>query len=365
MNQDFGFSPWVAISAAALCLVAWTAGCREEVLEPVDVVRPVKMMTVGGGGAAGKIEYPGSIKSAQRSEMAFEVPGKIVEFPVLEGQQVEAGQILARIDARDFEARLASANAQVNKAQADYNRGQSIRREDPGAIAQVTLDAYRQALEVARAAYQEAEKAVEDTILRASFTGTVARKLVDDFANVQAKEPVLILEDDEHLEIQITIPEQDIVRGQRDLSPEQRAEQLKPAVVLTSIPDRSFPARIKEFSTTADPVTRTFQGTLAFDRPEDLRVLPGMTAKVVIDRSRMRVPQASTRVPASATMTDDSGKAFVWVVDPSAMRVSRRSVELGQLSGSEVEVRGGLSEGDVIVTTGVHSLRDGMQVRRF
>jgi len=347
---------------AGLCIIAGTAGCKEEAPPPVEVVRPVKMMTIGEAAGAGKLEYPGSIRAALRSEMAFEVPGKIIEFPVLEGQRVEPGQLLARLDARDFEARMASARAQVNKAQADFDRGQSIRREDPGAIAQVTLDTYQQALEVAQANYQEAEKAVQDTILRAPFAGTVARKLVDDFANVQAKEPVLILEDDDHLEIQVTVPEQDVSQGRRDLSLEQRTRVLDPKVVVSSIPDRSFPARLKEFSTTADPVTRTFVATLAFDNPKDVRVLPGMTAKVMVDRSRAA---GTERVPVTAVLTDDSNKPFVWLVDPSTMRVSRRSVELGQLTDSEVEVRSGLSEGNVIVTSGVTNLREGMQVRRF
>ena len=353
------------ICSAVFCLLLLGPGCGKEAPEAVEMVRPVKLMTVGGTGAVGKLEYPGSVSAAQRSEMAFEVPGKIVKLPVLEGEDVEEGQILAQLDARDYEARLASAQAQVNKAKADYNRGQSIREEDPGAIAQITIDTYRQALEVARASYQEAEKAVEDTILRAPFAGKVARKLVDDFANAQAKEAVLILEDDSHLEIQISIPEQDAVRGRRGATTEEVTELLKPTVEVSAIPNRSFPARIKEFSTTADPVTRTFQGTLAFDKPTGVQVLPGMTAKVVIDRSRVETAREGTLIPASATRTDETGAAFVWVVNASTMKVSRTEVKLGHLSGSQVEVLSGLENGDQIATSGVHHLRDGMKVRRF
>ena len=70
-------------------------------------------------------------------------------------------------------------------------------------------------------------------------------------------------------------------------------------------------------------------------------------------------------VPASAARTDESGEAFVWVVDATSMKVQRRPVTLGQLSGSQVEVGSGLQRGELIATSGVHHLREGMQVRRF
>ena len=71
------------------------------------------------------------------------------------------------------------------------------------------------------------------------------------------------------------------------------------------------------------------------------------------------------RIPANATVSDDEGKPFVWRVDPSSMRVHPAPLELGELSGSEVSVLGGLSDGDLIAISGVHQLREGMAVRRF
>ena len=64
-------------------------------------------------------------------------------------------------------------------------------------------------------------------------------------------------------------------------------------------------------------------------------------------------------------MTDDSNDPFVWVVSPSSMTVKRTSVQLGNLTGSDTEIRAGLKGGDLVAISGVHSLRDGMQVRRF
>jgi multidrug efflux pump subunit AcrA (membrane-fusion protein) len=63
--------------------------------------------------------------------------------------------------------------------------------------------------------------------------------------------------------------------------------------------------------------------------------------------------------------TDESGKAFVWTVDVSSMKVRRTPVELGELSGSSIEVLKGLKGGDTIAISGVHQLREGMSVRSF
>ena len=74
---------------------------------------------------------------------------------------------------------------------------------------------------------------------------------------------------------------------------------------------------------------------------------------------------AALSVPAVATLADDAGDAYVWVLDESTMTVSRRSVRLGELSGSQVLITDGLSPGDQIAASGVHHLRDGMKVRRL
>jgi RND family efflux transporter MFP subunit len=354
-----------ALLVPLVAMILSIVGCaKEEVGEAAPVVRPVKIFTVGSGTAAGGFEYPGTISAAQHAEMAFEVPGRVVEFPVIEGQAVEEEAVLARLDARDYEARLASAEADLNKARADHARGQRLRKEDPGAIAQVTLDTYKRSLDVAQATYQETKKALDDTILRAPFGGRVAQKLIDDFANVRAKQPVLILQDDSHLEIDFNVPERDVVWGKADVSKEEATRRVRPEVVVTSIPGRRFEARIESFTTTADPVTRTFQMTLAFDNPADVQILPGMTAKAVIARRPGERGQGLI-IPAAAVLTAGGEGASVWLVAPESMTVRRTRVEVGDLTGENVLVRGGLKQGDQIAVSGVHRLKDGMQVRRF
>lgn len=357
---------WVAASVVGLCLSVAAAGCgKEEPAEEKPVARPVKLLTIGKSEQGEWIEYPGTIKAAQSADMGFEVPGRIIARPVKEGERVKKGTVLARLDDRDYVARLDTAKANLRKAQADYQRGQSIYAEDSGAISKENLDAYRRAVEVSQAKLREAEKAVEDTMLRAPFDGVMARKLVDDFANVNAKDPVLVFQDDSHLEIQVNIPERDVTGERRRETNEKVTARLKPEVVVTSLPDHSFPAQVKEVTTETDPVTRTFQATLIFDNPENVAVYPGMTAKVRVKASRVREASGRIAIPVNTAVADANGNAYVWLVDPSSMTVHRRPVELGDLFGSDVEVKSGLANGDIIAASGVHQLREGMGVRKL
>ena len=142
------------------------------------------------------------------------------------------------------------------------------------------------------------------------------------------------------------------------------SSRTKPEVRISSIPDRSFPARIQEFATTADPTTRTYQATFAFENPADVTIFPGMTAKVTLHISGLEGSGGGFAIPAKAALADEKGDAFVWVVDPAAMTVHRRPVTLGEMSGSTVAVQDGLASGDQVAISGVHQLREGMVVRR-
>ncbi|NIR32387.1 MAG: efflux RND transporter periplasmic adaptor subunit [Gammaproteobacteria bacterium] len=349
-----------AVLAVLSCSFVLLA-CEKTPVEQAPIVRPVKIQTIGDAGLMGRQEYPGTIRAFQNAEMAFEVPGRIIEFLVQEGDFVTEGDVLARLDDRDYQAQLKAAQASLRKAQADLNRSLSIYKEDPGAISQETIDRDRKAAEVAQAQVEVAEKAVEDTELRAPFSGRMARKLVEDFQNVQAKEPILILQDTSTLEIEVNVPERDIVHSDPNRSKEQITARTEPKVIVSALPDRGFPARVKEFATTADPVTRTFAVRLLFDNPADVAIMPGMTARVQITVDRER----AWSVPVTAAQADESGNAYVWRVDESTMTVSRAPVELGDMSEEYVHIESGLEEGNRVAVSGVTQLREGMQVRSY
>ncbi len=364
MSTGFGPSGAVARALATTMALALAAlACGDEPAPQAPVARPVKIFEVRAGDGGPVLEFPGRISPARQADMGFEVPGKIIEFPAEEAQRVSQGTVLARLDPRDFEAQLDKARANLNKTKTDFERFQYLYKQGVNPLSDV--ERHQRRFEVAEASYRTAEKAVDDTYLKAPFDGIVARKLVQDFVNVQAKETVLILQDDSTLEIKVSIPERDFAQMTPGLTIAERNARTVPTVTLSSMPDRGFPARIKEFATTADPVTRTFEATFAFDNPVDVTVLPEMTAKVTLHRRGPSLGTSELAIPANAVVTTEGGGASVWVIDPESMMVRPAQVVLGDLSGSQVIVKSGLNGGDLIAISGVHQLRDGMPVRRF
>lgn len=351
----------LSILTAVLCTIAFVSGCEQEPVEQAPVVRPIKIMTVGEQGVAAMREFPGTIKATQHAELSFEVSGRIIERWVNEGQRVRKGDELARLDDRNYQAELDKVSAALREARSELDRSERIYEQNPGAISTQKIDTDRKAVEVAEAEIRIAEKALEDTILRAPFDGLVARRLVDDYQNVLAKESVMILQDISLLEIEISVPERDMAAGRTVRDADEITERAKPMVEVSSLPGRSFPARVSEIATTADPVTRTFQLRLVFEPPDDVAILPGMTARVIADV----LADDMILLPSHAAFADKSGAAQVWLVDPSTMKVASRPVQLGELVGGDVQILEGLSEGDQVAISGVSQLREDMEVRRY
>ena len=332
--------------------------------EEAPVARPVKMLEVSSRGITKRLEYPGRVSVAVQSELSFEVPGRINSFPVREGQWMQEGELIARLDDRNYQDQLTSSQAKLDAAKADYDRFEALLSK--GAVSKRDLESRKRNYEVARASLSITEKALEDTELRAPFAGRVARKLVDDFQNVLAKEPVVLLQDDTVLEIKADVPERALVTDMAEVDLRSLTHRLKPRVSITTLPGRSFPAQLKEIATTANPTTRTFEVTFSFKPEENVRILTGMTARITVDEF---VTEANSNqgfvIPSNATAVDDQGNTFVWRVNQPSMQVERVLVESGAMSSAQITVFGGLSDGDLIAISGVHQLREGMQVQRM
>jgi len=346
----------LAIAVAFLFL----ACSAEEPAEETHAPPAVKTLVVGGEGSGATREYSGSLAAWQHAEMAFEVSGKITEFRAVEGQRVEEGYVLARLDPRDYQAAQLAAEANVAQAKADYERFKKL--FEKGVASKAEYDAKTRRYEVTQAELQTAQKAVEDADLVAPFAGVMAKKLVEDFQNVVAKEPVLILQDDQRLKIKVTVPEQDMTwkqSGSVDLAEVTR--RIEPKVTVTTLPGSEFDAALHEISMTADPATRTFEATFLMDNPEGVRLLPGMTAMVRIHPRS--AASAGIAVPGVAVWADEAGTSYVWKLDPADNTVARTAVEIGALAESSIRILAGLSPGDVIVISGVRTLSEGETVR--
>jgi len=203
-------NPGAALRLVPLMLVVvMLVSCKKEEVVPVEPApRPIKIYRLDGQLGTTRPDYPGRIKAIKVVELAFEVDGRITDWNVDEGQRVKKGQILSRLDARDYQAQVEASLARVRLAEAEYRRESKLFASGSGT--QRDLDVATRSRDVSRADLRIAQKALEDTKLRALFDGVIARKLVTDFRNVAAREPVLLLQDESVMEVVVDVPERDL-----------------------------------------------------------------------------------------------------------------------------------------------------------
>ncbi len=350
------FRVCVAAIFMAAFLAFFLASCtKEEEKATVEVVRPVKMMTIASGGEAFKRAFPGKVQASQEVDLSFKVSGPLIEFPVKEGKGVKKGQLLARIDPRDFKTNLVQAKARSLEAQQQFKRYKNLYIQKQ--VSKADFDKYKSSLDVTRAQETDTRHALEDTYLKAPFAGVIAKKYVDNFQDVRAKQPVVSLQDVSSVEIHINLPEAMMAM----------ARDKKDAIAMaefSTAPGKQYKLSVKEFSTRADPQTQMFRITLLMKQPEDINVLPGMTANVVITGASTEDTGDQIVIPAIAVFADESGTSHVWVVNPKTMKTHRRKVTTGNLTGKEsIRITDGITPGEMIAIAGVTQLREGMEVR--
>lgn len=350
------------VSTLLLGALALVSCKTEEVVEVEAPPRPIKIFRLTGDLGGARPDYPGRIKAVKVVELAFEVAGRIVDWNVEEGQRVKKGQVLSRLDARDYQADAEAARARLRLAQAEYRRESKLFASGSGT--QRDLDVATRSRDVSRAELRIATKALEDTRLRAIFDGVIARKLVTDFRNVAAREPVLLLQDESLMEVVVDVPERDLAGGRSELDLEAWNEKAKPVVELSALPGKQFPVKLTELATAADPNTRTFRATFSMAKPEGISVLAGMTAKLLM--TGLTTTRAEDYLlPVRAVVGDSEGTPYVWVVDEQSMTVSKQPVTAGAITGDRIVIEDGLEGGQAVAMSGVHLLTDGMEVKEL
>lgn len=392
---------------------------NKQKMSEVTVIRPVKTITVESVNDIVNKSYPALVLATQQVDLSFRVSGKLQKLPIKNGIDVKKGDVIAKLDERDFKANITRLKSQINQAnaqmkamragarpediaslqavvkaaQAEYNqaktrfyRTQALVKKQ--VIARNELDKDKSALEVAKAnlsaknqdlrkgkaggrkedvsaqiavvqGLRSQLKSLEDTLsdatLRAPFDGTISSRKVENFANIQANTPIATIQ---KLSEEVEVVFNIPATDIAVLSPIR--EQLQASVVLDSLPNKTFVAKESEFSTEADSSTQTYEGRAVLLDIGEEPILPGMTGTLNVIADTGIADKYV--LPLSAIASHPSGAAFVWVVD-QANKVSKRDVTLSEASGNEVSVLTGISLGDVIITAGLSAIQDGMVVK--
>lgn len=306
---------------------------------PNVAVRVLKATTVED-----RLELTGMVRAWETIMLSAEIAGRIEWQGVEEGDAVKAGQELFRIDTEAIRARLAEAQAHHTLAVREFERARQGVSEDVSP--KQALDNAVAARDVAAATLRMAQIQLQKSVVTAPFDGVVDRiiKKRDEFVDMGA--PLTRLVQVHKVKIDVGIPE-------RDIPYFAAGEQAKVAV--DALPGKVFTGTIHRIATTAELETHTFPAEVEVDNVEGL-LRPGMVARLTLVRQSF---PDSLLVPVFATVLLDD-KRYVFVEEDGVARV--RSVEVGVVQGSEVQVTAGLAPGDRLIVVGQRDARDGERV---
>lgn len=339
--------------ALAACSEAQTAAVPE-------VMRPVKVVEIAKTDDTRLLDYSGAVRARWEANLGFRVAGKIVERAVDIGDRVQPGDLLARIDATDYalavktaEANLAAAEKQVETAGLTLKRAGQLQAKN--VASQSVLDeatlGHQQAVaarDAAASSLQQARNQVGYAELRADRGGIVTAVGADSGQVVAVGTPVVTVAVDGEKEIQIAVPETEILGFKPDMAVE---------VGFWNDGSLKLDGRVREIAGSADPRSRTFSVRIGL--PDDARVLLGMTATV---RATIGTDRPLVSVPLEA-LAEKGGSKIVWVVDPDNGTVHARDVEVSDFGPDGVRVAKGLNQHDLVVAAGTQFMTENLKVK--
>ncbi len=347
-------------------LVVFLVAACSEPPPPVvqEVARPAKLYTVIPAGGELFRSFPGEVRATDQAELAFRVSGELIEFPATRGKKVSQGELLARLDPADFQAALNQAQAQYDLSKAQFERvSELVERQ---LVSQSEYDQRFALMKVRQSDLTRARNNLDYTNIHAPFDGVIARRLSENYQSVTAGQVVMILQTGEMIDVTIDVPESIVSRVERTVA----NRQLKPVQVrFDSSGDETYDAYYKEHEAQADEATLTYKLTVSLPNPENVNILPGMSATVIANIGALyRRETEGVIVPIEAVFSAeeeplDAEDKYVWLVNPDSMRAMRKAVRVGQLRGSDITVLEGLSEGDLIISAGVNAVQENMLVR--
>lgn len=337
----------------ALLLGLLLVGCGEEKhsRQTAERVTTVKTTTAYAVEYQTK-DFAGMATADDAVNLAFRIAGQILVVDVSKGDYVELNQMLARLDSRDVELRVAADKSRYERAKSQYERlGRLLAHE---AVSQQEYEASLSEYIQAQSTYENTKDLLQDTKLCAPYAGVVERLFVDTYQRVEAGQPILRLVNPISTTVEFTMPE-------RSLS--ALSDSLTTFIVtFDNIPNRHFAARLHKFAKTASDASGfPVALKIAADESRKYGISPGMTCQITMRVVEGKISEVA--IPLTAVYAPSEGGEYVWVVGRD-MRVERRAVRLGLPFGRDkVGVESGLSEGEQVVTAGVYRLHDGDKVR--
>jgi HlyD family secretion protein len=348
-------------------------------IEVTTVQSTVQQQQQGGPAGSPILTASGYVVARRKAVVSAKIQGRLADLKVEEGSRVREGEIIAKLESADYEAQVSRARAQVARAGADLAENQrqlqlSERLTREKVLAEDQRDAALSRVRIAEAALQQAqaeqqinEALLQNTVIRAPFSGVVVKKMAEVGESVAPIPPgvnistasgaIVALADLDTLEVEADVSESNVAK----LGSNQPAE-----VTVEAFPERRYKAVMRQVIPTADRTKATVQVKVTIlDKDKDLK--PEMSAKVTfLEMAKAAEAGSSAPPPAvvsvsKAAVVNRDGRSVVFEIREGKAR--SRAVVVGPERSGQVVVREGLSGGETLVSNPPETLKDGDAVR--
>ena len=377
--RRFNWLTWIFVGLGILLLAS--AGVYA-LRHRAPVVEVAVAHAVTGSSRAALLNASGYVTPRQRATIAAKITARVDQVLIDEGMHVQAGQVLARLDASDAQRRMTSAKAdrdatsaqladlKVNLTNADKQLVRTKGLFQGGVASQEALDRDQTAADSLRARIastegqvvaadariQVAQQDIDNCTVRAPFAGIIVSKDAQRGEMVSpisagggfTRTGIATIVDMNSIEIEVDVNESYI----------SRVKAAQPVTaVLDAYPDWQIPSKVRTVIPTADRQKATVKVRISFDKL-DPRILPDMGVKVTFlgEETPAQQQGATMLVPAAAVRSEDNKQVVLIYRDG---RVERRAVHIGNTRDAGVEVLAGVRDGDQVVVKGPEGLHDG------
>jgi RND family efflux transporter MFP subunit len=352
------FKTFHLATTAAVIFTLFLAGCDQAANSretAAEQSRPAKLYEVKDPQRELKRNFPATLEAWRTASLSFRVPGTLEQLPAQAGLEVAEGALLAQLDDTDYQRILSEREARYELAQIRFKQQESLLSRNY--TSKVSLDEARAELKAARAALDIARDNLRYTRLHAPFSGTVSRLQTENFQQVQAQQPVLLLQDERYLDIRFAVPESIISQLRPDLEPDQ---SVCGQVRFTAHPDEAFEACYAEHEVVSDQRTRAYEVVFRMEQPRLFPVHSGMSVEMSVDLAPLVQPLNGEGIPVPVGAVFSRGEEhFVWRLDQDS-RAKALAVKPLQVRGQMMLVSAELAPGDRLVAAGTSQVRDGM-----
>jgi RND family efflux transporter MFP subunit len=335
----------VVLLLAIVLLVVLIIKRPEEVLPTEPTLRaPVRVLTVQPRDVPDLLTLPGRVTAWREADLAGARAGTIMALMVEKGDRVQAGQVLAQIDARAWEAAAVRARSEMDDAARQLARLQALVLE--GAVSSNEVDTAQTRHASALAALHEAETFRDQCTVTAPFDGVINDRAVDLGEYVPEGGRLYALVDHARVKVAVDVPERDVA---------MLAVETPVAFTLAAIGGETFTGRVCFVAASAAPDSNAFRVDLALDNAAG-RLRPGMLADVRLPRGLHR---AAVVVPLDAVLPMKGEHVVFVAADGHALR---RIVKIAAIVGEEAVLASGVTPGEAVIIEGQRSLADGVLV---